>query len=234
MNVKNALSVREFLKLGSNYRDIRLMRMSSKKITRNEGELHLLEQYFQLLVSTDYLRVEVYDFLVGQKTYKEISEQHDVNENYLRNIIYKEIQRVYEDITEDPFALVRYPDYFEGGPEEKAEQVDILTDRLEVLLSNHNLVVAEDLSEFMVMDISEKAESYREYNGEIDTDLFYETVDRLKYLSKPYLNTLFNRMDKRILGYVMYLLITRDRNLSERDQNNKQMIKETWFLPENR
>ena len=230
--VKNGISVREFLKLGSSYRDIRLMRMSSKKITRDAAELHLLERYYHLLVNTDYLREEVYEFLVGQKTYEYISNTYGTHKNYLRNVIYKEVQKIFEDIADDPFAVVRYGDYV--SEEDRKDLVDILTERIEVLISNHQLIYAENLSEFMVMDIEKHSDVYREYNGAIDEELFYDTVDRLKYLSKPYLNALFTKIDRRLLGYILYLLNTKDSNLSERDINNKQVIKESWFLPKKR
>lgn len=203
--------------------------MSSRKITQDSAELHLLERYYHLLVSTDYLRDEVYDFLVRRMRYKEISATRGVNENYLRNIIHKEIQRIYDDITEDPFALVRY----ESRSDDKKELVSILIDRIDVLISHHNIIVAEDLGDFMVLDLGEYSEEYNEFDGEINEELFYETIERLKYLSKPYLNTLFEQMDQRLLGYVVYLLGTKDRNLSERDKNKKQSVKELWFLPDN-
>lgn len=232
VQVKNAISIKDFLKIGSNYRDIRLLRIGSKKITKNAQELHLMERYFHLLVNTDFLRRDVYDFLVRQRTYKEVSERHGVNQNYLRNIIYREIKRVFTDISDDPYALIRYRDYVPTD-EDRENAVQELTRRIELLIENHEVIRANDLTDFMVMDIGDFAEEYTEYDGEIDNAMFKEIVDRLRYLSKPYLNTLFEHMDKKMLGYVIYLLITRERNLSDRDKRNKEVIKDTWFLPDN-
>lgn len=228
--VKNALSVRDFLNLGSNYRDIGLLKLSIKRITRSEAERHLLERYFYLLVNTDYFRAEAYEVLVKRKTYKEVAERYGLKENYLRNLVHYEVRKIYEDVTEDPYALVRYRDYVEDK-ELKKDLVEILADRIDLLISNHNIVVAENIEEYMVVDMGEYSDIYREYDGNIDDELFAEMVERLKYLSKPYLNMLFKRIDERTLGYIVYLLITKDSNLSERDRENKKYVKEAWFIP---
>lgn len=231
--VKNAFSVREFLKLGGKNKDISIMRVNSRKYTRDAEELHLMERYYTLLVNTDYLEEELYKTLVEEKSYEEASEETNVKIGYLKNIVHEGIRKIYEDLTGDPFALVRYREDFnqEIGEEVRILEVQRLTELIELTIEDYTMIKMDGIDDMMVYDFGDYAEDYREFNGEINEELFNETIDRMKYISKPYLDILYNQMDKRTLGYVKYLLLTREERLSRRDQENKKLIKDIWFLP---
>ena len=216
--------------MGSDYRDVKLMLSGVSKYTTNKEELRMLESYYFLLVNTDYLREDVYAFLVDQKTYKEVVEEFGVHENYIRNIIYKEVRRLFSDLTEDPFAIVRNREYMDD-PEKREEIVDILNQRLERVISNLTVKRTNDLMDFMVINIEKYSDNYAEYEGEIDSEVLDDVVMRLQYLSQPYLERLFERMDKRVLGYIVYLLSTSNRKLSGRDIGVKEEICDMLFLP---
>lgn len=216
--------------MGSDYRDVKLMLSGVSKYTTNKEELRMLESYYFLLVNTDYLREDVYAFLVDQKTYKEVVEEFGVHENYIRNIIYKEVRRLFSDLTEDPFAIVRNREYMDD-PEKREEIVDILNQRLERVISNLTVKRTNDLLDFMVINIEKYSDNYAEYEGEIDSEVLDDVVMRLQYLSQPYLERLFERMDKRVLGYIVYLLSTSNRKLSGRDIGVKEEICDMLFLP---
>jgi len=226
----NTISIKDFLKMGSDYRDVKLMLSGVSKYTTNKEELRMLESYYFLLVNTDYLREDVYAFLVDQKTYKEVVEEFGVHENYIRNIIYKEVRRLFSDLTEDPFAIVRNREYMDD-PEKREEIVDILNQRLERVISNLTVKRTNDLMDFMVINIEKYSDNYAEYEGEIDSEVLDDVVMRLQYLSQPYLERLFERMDKRVLGYIVYLLSTSNRKLSGRDIGVKEEICDMLFLP---
>ena len=216
--------------MGSKYRDVKLMLTGIKKYTETKEELEMLEKYYFLIVNTDYLREDVYAFLVDQKTYKEIVAEFGVHENYVRNIIYKEIKRLFDDITEDPFALVRYKDYMEDY-ELRKEKVEILNQRLERIISNLTVRRTNDLLDYMVVNLEKYGNGYAEYEGDIDRELLDDTVERLQYLSQPYLDKLFGVIDERIIGYIVYLLTTNNRRLSSRDVGVKEEICDMWYLP---
>ena len=216
--------------MGSKYRDIKLMLTGAKQYTETKEELDMLEKYYFLVVNTDYLREDVYAFLVDQKTYKEIVEEFGVHENYVRNIIYKEIKRLFDDITEDPFALIRYKDYMEDY-ELRREKVEVLNQRLERIISNLTVRRTNDLLDYMVVNLEKYGNGYSEYEGDIDRELLDDTVERLQYLSQPYLDKLFSVVDDRIVGYIVYLLTTNNRRLSSRDVGVKEEICDMWYLP---
>lgn len=218
------------MKLGSKYRDLRIFRESSKKVSRDTAELYLLERYYFLITKTSYLREEAFEFLVEGKTYKDIVKDYNISEGYLKNIIHREIREVYDDITEDPFALVRYKDYIEDV-EYKRQRVQELTKRINFLIDNQKMILSQDIDEYMLVDLSDYADPYREYDGDIDGELLVEMVQRLRYISKPYLSKLFEGIDKRTLGYIVYILNTKENDLSDRDKENRQAVKDTWFIP---
>lgn len=230
MRVKSNLSIRDFLKMGGKYRDLRLVLSNARKFTSNTDQLHLLERYHYLLVNTEYLRDEVYDFFIHEIGYKQLEEEYHINPNYIRNIIYKEVTRLFEDISEDPFALVRYKDY-EIDQDEKDHLVDIMIQRIDRLIKTQGIRRTDDLLDYMVLDLRNYAEDYKEEDGEIDLNLHEDTIKRLQYLSKPYLELLFNRSNKRNLGYIIHLLTTSERKLSERDKIKKQELCDLWFIP---
>lgn len=228
--VKNTISVKDFLKMGSKYRDVKLMMAGVRKFTNNQREIDMLEKYYFLIANTDYLREDVYAFLVDEKTYREVVEEFGVHENYVRNIIYKEVNRLFEDITEDPFAFVRYRDYKEGF-ENREEVVEILNQRLEQIISNLTVRRTNDMLDYLVVNIEKYSDPYTEYEGDIDREVLDDILTRIQYLSQPYLERLFGMMDKRVLGYIVYLLSTNNRNLSKRDVNRKEEICDMLFLP---
>lgn len=228
--VKNTISAKDFLKMGSKYRDVKLMMTGARKYTSDPREIEMLEKYYYLIANTDYLREDVYAFLVDEKSYKEVVEEYGVHENYIRNIIYKEVNRLYEDITEDPYAFVRYKDYRDQF-ENPEEVVEILNQRLEQIISNLTVRRTNDMLDYLVVNIEQYSEQYSEFEGEVDTETLDDMLTRLQYLSQPYLEKLFGMMDKRLLGYVVYLLSTNNRNLSKRDVNKKEEICDMLFIP---
>jgi len=229
-NKGNAISIRDFLNLGGKFRDERLMKTGIRRFTSNEKEIDILKKYYFLLVNTDYLREEVYELFIGQKTHKEVVEEYRVHENYMRNIVHLEVKRVFKELTEDPYAIVRYGYYKEeqGLREEIMERISIILDSL---LENVSIKKTRDLLDFLVINIENHANSYNEYEGHIDQEVLQETIDRIKYLSKPYLERMFGGVDKRVLGFIVYLLTTNNNRLSERDEIIKEDICSELFIP---
>lgn len=229
--LKSNYSVKSFLKKSSQYRDINVLKSNMGVYTRTPGELYLMELYYHLLVETDYLTEILYDFLVVGNTYEEIERKHGIAHSYIRNVVYKGIKRLFEDVVEDPYGLIMCRE--DRTNEEQRIRVEASINRLEVIIKSHDLIRTDNLGEYLVLDLETKADNYREYAGKIDEDLLYATMDRLKYLSKPYLETLFGVMDKRILGYLVYLMSTKEVRLSDRDKEMKRVLAETWFIPYN-
>lgn len=228
--VKNAYSIKNLLDLGGKYRDIELLRVKARKYTSDELEIKLLEKFFFLLVNTDYLEDEAYAFLVEGKSYRQIVEEYNIKYSTLKNKIHHNTKRVYEDLVEDPLALIRYPSEY-VTKKEKEDAVDRLLDRIEVIIKNYTIVKIDNLLDYMLVDFSKYSERYDNKDGKIDSQEYEQFIKRMQYLSKPYLERIFQMVDKHILGYVTYLLTTSDRRLSERDLIKKKELCELWLFP---
>lgn len=216
--------------MGGKRRDRELMLTGARKFTSNSEELHLLDRYYYLLVNTDYLREAVYGFFVDGKSYEQLTVDFKIHKNYVRNVIYKEVKRLFEEVTEDPFALITNKEY-EIGDNSREQLVDVLINRIERMIKNQKTRRFDELVDYMLVDLKEQGEFDTEYNGKIDEQEFGALINRLQYLSKPYLDSFFDVVDKKMVGYIAYLLTTSNRKLSERDKAKKQEICEVWFLP---
>lgn len=229
-NYGNATSIKDFLNLGGKYRDERLIRMGIRRYTNNEFEMKTLEKYYYLLANTDYLKDEVYDLFIEQKTHKEVIEIYGIHDSYMRNIVYREVRRVFGELSEDLFAVVRYG-YFKEEPDRRRSIFERVRSIINKLMDHVTIKKTRDLLDFLLVNIEEYGDKYNEYEGVIDKEMLQETLDRLKYLSSPYLEMMFKGVDKRILGYIVYLLTSNEKRLSERDVIIKGDICEELFLP---
>lgn len=230
MQVKNSPSIKNLLKLGGKNNNKDIFKVNIGRFTENSDELHLLERYHYLIVNTDFLRDESYDFFVNGKGYKQIIEQYGINENYMRNIIYREVTRVFEEISDDPLAVVRYRNYVEDKRERK-ELVERLIEQIETIIKKSNIRKTDKLKEYMLVDFGEYAGNDKYESTDIDENEYEEFVERMKYLSQPYLKKLFGMVDTNIFNYIDYLLTTPDRKLSDRDKDKKQELTDTWLFP---
>src|SRR5699024_4455075 len=111
------------------------------------------------------------------------------------------------------YKLFPYTTLFRSVREEIMARIYVI---LESLLENVSIKKTRDLLDFLVINIEKHANSYNEYEGHIDQEVLQETIDRIKYLSKPYLERMFGGVDKRVLGFIVYLLTTNNNRLSER------------------
>jgi len=232
IQANNSYSVRNLLNLGGNYRDKELMINRARKYTSDCMELKMLERYFYLLVNTDYLHEAVCMYYVDGKSQKQISDKTGYRESYIRNLVYRDVKRLFNDLSVDPYAFVRYPDTnMETLAREK--EVDRILKRIELMIKKQELRRYDSLMDYMLIDFSRYGEPNNKFEGFLDEEEYTEFVRRMQYLSKPYLQSFFNIVDKRIPGYIHYLLTTGDGRLTERDRERKKELAAMWLFPSN-
>lgn len=223
IEVNNGRSVRKMVELGSENKDYRLVRQRAKEFTSSEVELSMLEDYYRLLVNTTYLREEAYEFIVNGKTYKQIIKELEVNEGYMRNIVYKETRRIFAEIGTDPLA-----DVLMGGVSK--EEVERTHSKIIELSKKENSKNEKWVADLFSFDIESKSIIDRGFNRKIEDSDFQELADVLKYFVKPYQEMLLEEIDERYLGYIFYLLRADDKSLLEEDLERKKSLQLGWLL----
>jgi len=216
--------------MGGKHRDKELMLLSARKYTSNPEELYLLERYFYLLVNTDFLKPAVYAFLINGKTYKQVSEEFNLKESYMRNFIYKNVRNVFDEISGDPLAFIRYKND-DMRRTDRENEIDRLTDRIDILIKKRDIRRHDGLLDYMLVDFSKYGEQCDNRDGKIDEEEYEEFIKRMQYISKPYLESLFNLVDENIFGYIVYLLTAGERRLSDRDKIKKKELMDLWLFP---
>lgn len=223
--VKNNKSIKDLVDLGGKSGDIRLFRAGAKKFTSDEKELLLLERYFVLIVYTDYLRPEVKEFFVNRKSYKQIYEMFpDMGDGYLRTLIYNERNRLFGDLVVDPLYEVKIKNL-------AVEEVKALTDRIDELIKKQTIIDSVNPLDYLYIDLKEFADIDREFNRYVKDQDFIQSAKKLQSISKPYMEMVLNAIDKKLLGYFVYLLTTKDDSLTDKDKIKKRQLREVWWLP---
>ena len=215
------LRLKDFINYGGQRRnkEVMIARVSTHSNSPKIGSLAGV--YWDLLVTTDYLKEATYLHMVKQLKYTEIEQVTGQSYHAIRNCIYRDKQRVQADIGMDIY------DYIE-----EREYTNVLTDQLmtviESLVTQHEVRDTGDIFAHLTVDLN----GYT-YNRTIDIEdmEFIKLVDVLAPLSKKYTDSLIEGLGRPdMIGYIKYLLGTDSRHLSNSDKQRKQVLLQSWWL----
>lgn len=215
------MKIKEVLKLGGGKLSKEVMTSKVMIATGDTKVADFASKLWDLLTNTDYLRGSVHGVLVKGYTHKEASEIYGIKESYLRNLIGLEGDRVEEDLGRDVYPILI-------GEEEVPNRASIeaLITIVEELLDISEWLT-EDLFDKLTFDIKDKR-SVR--TSDLSDSDFIEMVQALDFLSKQKMKSKLEATGDTKLGYLVYLLRTRDKYLTEQDKTRKDIIKEVWWL----
>lgn len=223
----SSFSIKNVVNLGGKQRDKDIMLLKARKYTSDKEELYLLQQFFHLLVYTNYLPQKLYAFYVEGKTYQEVSDRYGIKKEYMRNYIYRNVKKIFHDLTGDPLYHIVQK---QSNTSDKEKETDRLINRINGLIKTHETIRKDDLLDNLLIDFRKYAkEEYQ--NQKIDEIAYEQFIERMQYVSKPYLQRMFKLLDSEIFSYVVYLLTTTNRRLTERDKVKKEELIELWMLP---
>lgn len=217
-------NIKKFVRIGGASLNDGLLRMGVMDITKNEHEIDLLTEYFFLLTKTDFLNPKVYDVLVKGRSYSEVVERYEISEVTLKNLIYNESKKVYERLTQDPYDVVVRHTLDDG-------YLDQLKLHIRSLIRESNLLDKVEIQDFLLFDLTKYVDVDYAYHTKIDHKEYTLLLNKLKPLSKPYLNTLLSSANQDMLGYMSYLIRTPDSNLTELALKHKKELKLVWWIP---
>lgn len=215
------MKIKDVIDLGGNNKSKAVMTSRVMVATGNEKLVDFAGKLWDLIVNTDYLRASVHGVVVEGYTHKEASDIYGVKESYLRNLVGIEGSRL-----EDDLGLDAYP-YLIG---EKRVENDALIDA--VIMVVEGLVVDSEMLEETVfdkltIDIRNK-KAYRN-NSLSDVD-FIKFLRDNDFLSKPKIENQLEGLDEGDVGYILYLLRTKEAYLNDKDLTRKEILEEAWWL----
>lgn len=218
----SSMKIKDILKLGGEKLSKEVMSSKVMIATGDVKMADLANKLWDLIVHTDYLRPAVHGVLVKKYTHKEASEIYDVKESYLRNLVGLEGARLQDDL-----GLDIYP--FLVGEEEMPTKasIDALVTIVEGL-STASTWLTEDLFDKLMFSKMRSQRSVR--TNTLSDNEFISTVQQLDFLSKPKMESKLDEVGETTLGYLVYLLRTDDKYLTEEDKTRKEIIKEVWWL----
>lgn len=218
---KNSMKLKNIIDLGGANRSKAVMTSRVMVATGDELMLELAGKLWELLVSTDYLRASVHGVIVEGYSHSEASEIYGDKESYLRNLVGLEGERLREDL-----GLDVYP-YLVGEQEvENTEQIKAVIRVIEGLMDNVNML-EETVFDKLTVDIRNE----RVYRNTSLTDAeFLDFLRENDYMSKPKVENQLAGLDGGDVGYILYLLKTKEAYLSEKDLTRKELLEEAWWL----
>lgn len=218
------MTVKKFLNYGGKTRNRALMESRVQTISQNHRVAQLAGRYWDLIVGSDYLKDVTYLHWVEGYTHQEIHEQTGVNLHTIKITIHRDGQRVLNDLTLDLYQYIE-------GREYSNSQVNHLMTIVERL---GETVTFKDRQESLLDKLNVKLDGYQYVRDiELDDINFIRVSDLLAPLSKPYSENLLREVDDaQILGYIKYLLGSKDEYLNKRDLQRKESLKQSWWLNE--
>jgi len=215
------MRIKDILKLGGQKQSKDVMTSRVMINTGSESFTEFANKLWDLIVNTDYIRPDVHAVLVKGLTHREASETYDVKESYLKNLVGIEGNRLEEDLGMDV-----YP-YLSGEEELPSKtRIDALNTIAEGLISASE-PLHEDLFSRLTFDIQSKRSVRDSHLSDSD---FIGVVQNLEFLSKAKMESRLEEAGQYTLGYIVYLLRTDDKYLTEKDKTRKEIIKEVWWL----
>ena len=189
------------------------MRFQNKIV--GDAQIYALFLTYKIARYTTVFTEEVRSFYFDDATYSEISEVFGVSESVAKNNVYRQTKKYFEligrdllgecmdDLIDDEEARLIVRDL-----EEKYNALDKLDKPLEDYF-NENIFLGYEYS--------------YEFNN-VSDDQFKMIRDVMTRLSKPAVKYLYDRQEKVLVNYVVYLLNTHDDDLDEVSLERKKSL----------
>lgn len=215
------MRLREIMKLGGTRKSGSVMTSKVMIATGDTSLTEFSEKLWRLITETDYLRPSVYGVVVEGLTHKESSETYDVKESYLRNLIGIEGRRLEEDLGMDVLP------YLQGeGEKLTRNEISALNMIVEGLLE-----VVEPLEEGVFDKLNIDIRDTRAVrNTDMSDGDFIKGIQSLEMLSKPKLESAITDAGDELIGYIVHILRTDEKYLTESDKTRKEILEEVWWL----
>ena len=213
------MNLRGFIKYGGKTRNKTVMLAKVGGIANNNKVVQLAGLYWDLLVGTYYLKEETYLNIIKGLTYSEI--QVITQTKSIHTVIYRDKQRLKQDLGVDILTYIEEGNY-------NTKEIDGYMIILEQLLSEQDMRDQTNL--LNKLNINFNQFTYHK-DLEMDDMDYMQLVDRLSILSKSYTEMVVREMDSpEIMGYIKYLLGTKDHYLTEQDKQRKLVLMQAWWL----
>lgn len=193
-------------------------KLMTKQAFEDNGYDLFLWQVYQLFRNYDVLDSESYAFLVDRESYDMIGTRLNKNPHTIRQQIRRHLIQVTEQFTFNPIEVI-----------ETQQPTEELFDTLAHLQSTFKLREKQEINrQIEIYDVPHEFD--RGFNATLDDTEFTSIADALKMFSIPYRQLILSRLDKRVLGYVDYLMTTPDKQLTKQDKERRDILYGTTML----
>lgn len=219
-------NIKKLAQLGGPNLNEGLFKMQIGSLASNNYETELLVAYFYLITKTDFLDDRVYQVLVKGRSYSDVTSEYDITYTTLKNLVYNESKKVFKLLTQDPYALV-------VDHSETVSNLEQLTILIKQVTKDCSLLDKVEIKDHLHYDFSDYATDI-DFNilSSVDDDEYAQLLEKLRPLSKQYLERIFNFVDTNLLAYISYLIRTPDSNLSKSSLKHKKKLKASWWIPD--
>lgn len=214
-------SLKEVTKMGGSGQNFDLARIWSDKYGKTKGQSNLLFNYFLLLTNTNFLREDMYDYLVHNLSYKQLEEKYKKN-NY-NNIVARTVKKIFDCIGND----ILYTILYENPSEENIIALD--THIINLLNSHENFKEVKNKSIFSI-NFENFSKIDMKFNAQISDASFEEVAEVLKPYVITYQNIIFDQLEPEHFGYIYHLINSPLDNLSDTDKRRRKKLEADWFI----
>jgi len=182
-----------------------------------ERYIPLLWKIYKLFITTDYAPERVREILSRGVTYSDVAKKHGVTIGTIKRQVHNFSKKMLEVWGEkDIIEMLRA-----GGDidEEYLKNIEILVDDA---LRNSNILI-ENLEDKFSVNILDGVNLSQDFS-KIDRDEFTMLRNRLVSFSIPSQEFILKNMDKKLISYGVYLLVTPDENLTPEDRARKKEL----------
>lgn len=214
--------IKDFLGLSGNNRSSIILESKLLSMAMPKNKQEVLLEYLDLLKNSSILKPVAYDFYINRLNYKELQNKYGLSKIQVSNKINRSTSKLFEEIGSDVYEEMLRRDI----TAREIEYYRKFIMKLKVRFKKQN----NELTEQLLIDINEYFPKIVEENPGITQDELAIIAKKFETLSKPYLNILLNAIDDKQLGYIKYLLLTDNKELSSKDVINKEFFKRRMFL----
>lgn len=213
--MRNSKSLRDFIEEVGYAEDWDMFYIRLKGKIKGESQLLSLWFSYKIAKFTRIFTHDVRDFFFENMSYREISEKYGIHEAVIKNNIYRQVRKYYDLIGRD-----LYKDILNGviSEQEAAVYVEDLKKKYESLPKLENR-----LEDYFYEDIFSGSRLDHDFST-ITQEEFLEARDKISRLCKPATQFLIQNLDSKLKDYVVYLLKTDSRYLSEVDRERKENL----------
>lgn len=193
-------------------KDVFELRLKFKQIP--DKYVGILWKFYFLIKFTDYTPVRIKDLLTRDTTYQDVADRHGVTLGAVKTEMFLFTKSLAEIFPIDFVGIIR-----DGGDIEESyhKYVDLILDEL----IDNSKVDFYDLKDSFTVDIFKSADIEGDFSHITDDD-YIKLRNKLVTFSKPSQQFIFENMDRTLVNYGVYLLVTKEENLNEQDRERKR------------